>query len=121
MDTCFIITRVTYVIDLTHYPDTRGAIAADRSRARKLANFVTAVVAHVSDFERADSLPGPLCFRCRKQDRRAAEAALTEDDLVIWRCMTCGTEGRVSHWQGAFWDLSSGPPPEGAALPSSGS
>ena len=82
-----------YVIDLTHYLDARGAIAPERGPARKLADFVTGVVAHATDFDRSDSAPGPLCFKCRKSDRRAVETALTEDDRVIWRCMTCGTEG----------------------------
>jgi hypothetical protein len=101
-----ITTGVLYVIDLTHYLDARGAIAPERGPARKLADFVTGVVAHATDFDRSDSAPGPLCFKCRKSDRRAVETAITEDDRVIWRCMTCGTEGQISNWQRTFWDLS---------------
>ncbi len=101
-----IVTHVTYVIDLTHYLDARGAIAPERGPARKLADFVTAVVVQASDLERADSVPGPLCFGRCTQDRPAVEAALTEDDPMIWRCTACRTEGQVSHWQGTFWDLS---------------
>jgi hypothetical protein len=99
-----------YVIDLTHFLDEKGAIAPERGPARKLADFVADVVAHASDFDRPDDTPGPLCFKCRKRDRRPVETALTEDDVVLWRCTTCGTQGQISNWQGTFWDLSQGMP-----------
>jgi hypothetical protein len=99
-----------YVIDLTHYLDAKGAIASERGAARKFADFVTAVVAHATDFDRSDDTPGPLCIKCRKRDQRAVETALTEDDFVIWRCMVCGTLGQVSNWQESFWDMRSGAP-----------
>jgi hypothetical protein len=59
-----------YVIDLAHYLDPKGAIAPERGPARKFADFVTAVVAHATDFDRPDDTPGPLCFRCRTRDQR---------------------------------------------------
>ncbi len=99
-----------YVIDLTHYLDPRGAIAPDRGPARKFADFLTAVVAHATDFDRPDETAGPLCFKCRKRDRRAVDTGITEDDRVIWHCVACGTEGQISNWQGSFWDLTSGQP-----------
>jgi hypothetical protein len=99
-----------YVIDLTHYLDPKGAIAPERGPARKFADFVTTVVAHATDFDRHDDTPGPLCFKCRKRDQRFVETGLTEDNLVVWRCLACGTEGQVSNWAGSFWDLSTGSP-----------
>jgi hypothetical protein len=89
-----------YVIDLTHYLDSKGAIAPERGSARKMADFLTAVVAHASDFDRPDDAPGPVCFKCRKRDQRIVETGMTEDDVVIGRCPTCGTKGRISNWQG---------------------
>jgi hypothetical protein len=98
-----------YIIDLTHYLDDRGAIAPDRGPARKLATFLTDVVAHATDFARPDDAPGPLCFKCRKRDQSAVETGISEDDRVIWwHCVTCGTVGQISRWEGTFWDLSSG-------------
>ena len=99
-----------YVIDLAHYLDPRGAIAPERGPARKFADFVTGVVAHATDFDRPDETAGPLCFKCRKRDRRAVDTFITEDDLVVWHCVTCNTEGQISNWQGTFWDLTSGQP-----------
>jgi len=50
------------------------------------------VVAHATDFDRPDDTPGPLCFKCCKRDQRFVETGLTEDSLVVWRCLACGTE-----------------------------
>jgi hypothetical protein len=48
----------------------------------------------------------PFCFKRRKRDQHVVETGITEDDVVVWRCLACGTEGRISNWQGTFWDLS---------------
>lgn len=75
-----------------------------------MADFLTAVVAHASDFDRSQDVPGPVCFKCRKRGQRVVETGITEDDVVAWRCVACGTEGRISNWQETFWDLSQGTP-----------
>lgn len=95
-----------YVIDLTHFLDDKGTIAPPRGPGRKLAEFAAAVVAHASHADQPASASGPTCFKCRKREARRVETGITEDDLVVWRCTTCGTEGQISHWQGSFWDLS---------------
>lgn len=97
-----------YVIGLTHYLHRKGAIAPERGPARKFADFLTAVVAHATGFDRPEETPGPLCFKCRKRDRRAVDTGITEDDRVVWRCVACCTQGQISNWQGSFWDLTSG-------------
>lgn len=79
-----------YVIDLTHYLDSKGANAPERGPARKMADFLTAVVAHASDFDRPDDAPGPVCFKCRKLDQRVVETGITEDDA--------GTPPRKARW-----------------------
>lgn len=99
-----------YVIDLNHFLDDRGAIAPAKGPARKMADFLAAVVAHASDFERAADAPAPLCFKCRKRDRHTVDTGITDDDAVGWRCAVCGTEGRISNWQHSFSDLTQGRP-----------
>ena len=32
--------------------------------------------------------------------------ALAPDEAIVWSCIRCGAEGRISHWQGTLWDLS---------------
>jgi hypothetical protein len=99
-----------YVIDLNHFLDARGAIAPEKGPARKMADFLAAVVAHASDFERADDAPGRPCFKCRKRDRHTVDTGITGDDAVVWECALCRTEGRISNWRGSFWDLTQGRP-----------
>jgi hypothetical protein len=97
-----------YVIDLTHYLDSKGVIAPELGRARKIADFLTAVVAYASDFDRPDDAPGPACFKCRKREQRVVDTDITAEGLVVWRCLACSTEGQISNWEGTFWDLSQG-------------
>ena len=99
-----------YVIDVRHYLDDKGNIGLEKGPARKMAEFITSVVAHASDFDRPESTPGPVCFKCRKRDQRVVETGITEDDVVVWRSLACDAEGQISNWQGTFWDLSQGTP-----------
>lgn len=99
-----------YVIDLAHYLDSKGAVAPERGPARKMADFLTAVVAHASDFDRDEDSPGPVCFKCAKRDQHIVQTGTAEGD-VVWRCLACGTEGSISNWRGTFWDLSQGTTP----------
>lgn len=99
-----------YVISLDHYLDAKGAIAIERGPGRKMADFVTAAVAYASNPNRPADAPRPACFECRNPKDGAVDIGMTKTGLVAWRCHTCGSEGQVSNWQGAFWDLSQGAP-----------
>ena len=99
-----------HIIDITHYLNDKGGIGPEKGPARKMADFITATIAHASDFDRPDSTPGPMCFKCRKRDNHRVETGITDDDAVAWHCLACGTEGRISNWQETFWDLSHGMP-----------
>lgn len=86
-----------------HFLDPKGTIAAQRGSARKMPEFLTAVVvAHASDFDRPESTPGPSCFKCGKRRERRVETGMSEDETILWRCSACGAEGRVANWQGSF-------------------
>ena len=98
-----------YVIDARHLND-QGVIAVQKGPARKMAEFVTTVVAHASDLDRLEQTPGPACFKCRKRDDRRVEAGMVNDEIIVWHCLACGTHGRISGWQGSFWDLSQDTP-----------
>ena len=99
-----------YVIDTTHFLNAKGDIGPEKGPARKMADFITSVIAHASDFDRSDGVPGPVCVRCRKRDDRRVETSMTDGGVVVWHCPTCGTDGFISNWQGTFWDLSQGMP-----------
>lgn len=97
-----------YVIDARHYLDAKGDIAVERGAARKMADFVTSAIAHASDFDQPAGTPGPLCFECPKRSDRRVETGISDDAAIVWRCQACGTQGRISNWQGTFWDLRQG-------------
>ena len=95
-----------YVIDARHFLNDKGDIGPERGPGRKMADFVTAVIAHESDFDRPDA-PGPVCYKCRKSPM---DTVMADSQVILWRCPRCSTEGSVSNWQGTFWDLSQGRP-----------
>ena len=95
-----------YVTDARHFLNDKGDIGPERGPGRKMADFVTAVIAHESNFDRPDS-PGPVCFKCRKSP---VDTVMAENEVIHWRCPRCSTEGTVSNWQGTFWDISQGGP-----------
>ncbi len=97
-----------YVIDALHYLNDKGDIGPEKGPARKMADFITSVIAHASDFDRPGGTPGPACFKCRKRDNHRVDTFMSDDDAVAWYCPACHTEGRISNWQGTFWDLSHG-------------
>jgi hypothetical protein len=103
-------TNTVYVIDVRHYLDDKGNIEPKKGPARKMANFITSVIAHASDFDRPESTPGPVCFKCLKRDNHRVETGMTDDDAVAWYCPACRTEGFISNWQETFWDISHGMP-----------
>lgn len=98
------------LIHVRDRPDTLpGQQGTYRSRARpgtEDGRFPDRRGRHASDFDRSDDVPGPLCFKCRKRDHRVVDTDITEEDVVVWRCPACGTEGQISNWHSTFWDLS---------------
>ena len=90
-----------YVFDLTHFLDKSGAMSPVKGPARAMAQFHVDVVAHACD-SRSKALPPPRCFKCKKG---VVEAVRAIDDAIVWVCPRCRTEGRISNWQGSFWDL----------------
>jgi len=43
------------------------------------------------------------------RDDTTVEAALVQDEAIVWHCPRCQAEGRISNWQGTLWDLSERP------------
>jgi hypothetical protein len=94
-----------YIADLTHFLDKSGAIGPVKGPGRAMAQFHVDLVAHASN-STSENLSAPRCFKCKKA---AVDASLTLDNVVVWACPLCRTEGRVSNWRGSLWDLSDRP------------
>jgi hypothetical protein len=94
-----------YITDLEHFLEDKGAIGPTRGRAKSMADFLSALVAHATDFDKG-TMAAPTCFKCRKLP---VEALVSTEDTVDWICPSCLTEGRISNWQDTLWDLSDRP------------
>jgi hypothetical protein len=64
------------------------------------------IVAQASNYE------APTTVRCRRRPRRRPCGALltlffdTDTFDVLWFCPACDDNGRISGWEGTFWDNS---------------
>jgi hypothetical protein len=92
-----------YITDLTHSLDASGAIASRRGPARKLAEFLTSVVAHASASNLAERMTIPPCVHCRDPGR-GVDAQIDAEGRVAWTCTGCGTAGIISNWRNTAWD-----------------
>ena len=90
-----------YITDARHSVDDKGAMAPLRGPAKAMADFHAGVIACATDFDDAGATLA-RCFRCKKD---AVEAAVAQDDAIVWHCPRCRPEGRSSNWQGTLWDL----------------
>jgi hypothetical protein len=90
-----------YITDLKHLLDGHGAIGPTKGPARAMAQFQVDVVACTTDTS-ACAPNAPTCIKCRKS---AVQTALARDEAVVWKCLRCDAEGRISNWQGTLWDL----------------
>ena len=71
-----------YITDARHFLDDKGAIAPLRGPAKAMADFHAAVIAYATDFDDA-GVTLPRCFKCKKG---TVEAALAQDDAIVWHC-----------------------------------
>lgn len=83
-----------------------GNLAILPPRALKLAKFWTEIVAQASNYDE------PTTVICRRRPkRRACDTLLTlyfdvDTFDVLWFCPACDDNGRISGWEGTFWDNS---------------
>ena len=74
-----------HITDARHFLDDKGAIAPLRGPAKAMADVHGGVIAYATDFDDTGvSLPG--CFNCKKG---TVEAALAQDDAIVWHCPRC--------------------------------
>jgi hypothetical protein len=91
---------------LKDYIAPNGALVALSPRGLKLAQFWTEIVAQASNYD------APTTIRCRRRPRRQPCGTLltlyfdVDNFDVLWFCPACDDSGRISGWEGTFWDNS---------------
>ena len=98
-----------WTVDLRHFLDDSGRIALLPGRGRRLAEYWAEIVSQATLYD------DPTTIRCRRRPgRRPCGALLTvyfdvDNWDVLWFCPNCDDAGRISGWQGTFWDNSDNP------------
>ena len=93
-------------VDLRHFLDGSGAIALPSGSGRRLAEYWAEIVSQATIYDE------PTTLVCRRRPgRKPCGALLTiffdvDNEDVLWFCPGCGDEGRITGWQGSFWDNS---------------
>jgi hypothetical protein len=97
-----------WTVDLRHFLESSGALAALPGRGMRLGQYWAEIVSQATLYD------DPTTLRCRRRPgRRPCGALLTiffdaENHDVLWFCPTCRDGGRISGWQGTFWDHDGG-------------
>ena len=90
------------ISDARHFLDDKGDLAPLRGPAKAMAESHGGVIARATVVDDVGVML-PRCFKCKKG---IVWAVLAQDDAIVWLCPRCHIEGRISNWQGTFWDLS---------------
>jgi hypothetical protein len=92
------------ITDARHFLDENGALAPLKGAALQLAEFLGAVISWATDYDEV-GIVKPACLKCKSE----LHINRGLDDAVVWRCLSCSHEGRISNWQGTFWDMADRP------------
>jgi hypothetical protein len=100
----------TWVTDITHFLDENGDMITEPRQARKLGEYLAAIIVMASFIE--PEHPEKYQVFCRRRPNRnpclgeIAGYIDPETDDIFWKCPKCGDRGLISNWQGTIWDMS---------------
>lgn len=100
----------TWVTDMGHFLEDRRLGQDMPTAALNLALHLGAIVAWMTSREAAGVQRTNV--RCRRSPGRRRCASEIEAEFespgaaILWRCPTCGDNGRIDGWQGTPWDRS---------------
>jgi hypothetical protein len=93
-------------VGLKDYLAPNGTLAALSPRGLRLARYWAEIVAQASNYDASTTI---LCRR--RPGRKPCGTLLTvffdvDNSDVLWFCPVCNDQGRISGWEGTFWDNS---------------
>ena len=100
----------TWITDITHFLDEDGDMITEPQQARKLGEYLAAIIVMASYIE--PEFPEKYQVSCRRRPNRkpCLEDVLAyvdpESEDIYWKCPKCGDRGLISNWQGTIWDMS---------------
>lgn len=99
-----------WITDLSHFLAADGSIGPKAGPVKRLADYLTKIVADATTT--SATIEAPTVVRCRRRPGRKPCDGEIETDInpeteqIIWWCTVCGDEGSISHWKGSLWDCS---------------
>jgi hypothetical protein len=100
----------TWVMDITHFLDEKGEMITEPRQARRLAEYLAAIIVMASYPD--PDYPPEYRVSCRRRPNRkpCLEEIVgyvdPETDEIFWKCPKCEDRGLISNWQGTIWDMS---------------
>jgi hypothetical protein len=94
-----------YITNIEHFLDDSGNIPKEMPKAaRQLVSFYTFIIeAATSIFPATNNKTNIRCFEKGCKGMVTTDLTNKKDD-IHWKCNKCQNEGRISNWQGTFWD-----------------
>jgi hypothetical protein len=97
-------------MDITHFLDEKGEMITEPRQARRLAEYLAAIIVMASYPD--PDYPPEYRVSCRRRPNRkpCLEEIVgyvdPETDEIFWKCPKCEDRGLISNWQGTIWDMS---------------
>ena len=91
---------MSYITDLTHLLNSKGALATTKGAGFAMADFQTKIIYHAT--LRENIKPTYKCFNCKASN---ASYNVQDDGSVAWVCNECGINGFIRNWRGSLWDM----------------
>jgi len=98
-----------WITDITHFLDENGEMIKEPPQARKLGEYLAAIIVMASYPDPEYEGYKVLCRRRPKRKPCSTEVAAwldPETDDVVWICPVCQDKGIISNWRGTIWDMS---------------
>lgn len=97
-----------YVLDITHYLDARGDVAALPAPARKLASFLTLLIEAATGVPSAEARDARIRCRTNACTGSIWTSLPSNQDAISWHCPACGLHGVIRNWQATKWNQRQG-------------
>jgi len=100
----------TWITDISHFLDENGELISEPSQARKLGEFLAAIIVMASYPD--PEYPHEYRVSCRRRpNRKLCQTDIAgwldpETDDVVWICPICQDKGLIRNWRGTIWDMS---------------